>query len=127
MRICITIDFESSYDFSNVLYSYRKSTIKGIFAGNVNVYSNEVSIIGKANFIFEDSFKDPLNFAQIVVLARKLLPFVDEIEEANFSETFKTLANIGQSPYKIRYNWSKEINLTVTGDEVIRLLLMRLD
>jgi hypothetical protein len=123
----IVVDFESSYDFSDVLYSYRKSTIKGIFAGNVNIYSNEISIIGKANFIFEDDFKDPLSILQAVVLARKLLQFVDEIEEENFSETFKTLANIGRSPYKIRDNWSKEINFTAKGDDVIRLLLMRLD
>ena len=111
--IFVVDNFSQSYDFSKVLYSYRKANIQGSFAGDVIINDGVSHIIGKAHFDFFDEFKDPINIAQLTVVVRNYFSFLEDIPEKDLSKTFLSIANINERPYPVRDSWSHEINVKI--------------
>lgn len=95
----------ATYDFQEVLYSYRNAGIKGSFAGEIRQNPNGTkTLFGQASFLFYDQFKDPLDIAQIYVNAWNKLPF-SKISEVDLWELFRQISNLWQKPYPITGEW----------------------
>lgn len=101
-------DFMRPYSFYAILYSYRSSTMSGLFTGEVTTLpTGQRTIDGLASFEFHDEFKDPLEFRQIWVGLRNLVLFWDKITE---KEAEMAWAELGGQPYAISSNWTMEIH-----------------
>ncbi len=101
--------FEASYNFRDVLYSYRDSTIIGKFKGEITEYPGGIRVIsGQMSFIFEDQFKDPLSVAQSYVLLRNFTPYLDDIAEVDLNAWFREATNLWQKPYPITGGWDMD-------------------
>jgi hypothetical protein len=111
--IFVVDDFNKSYDFSDVLYSYRNSSIRGSFMGDVVINNGVAHIIGKANFDFFDEFKDPVSIAQLTVEVRNYFSFLKDIPEKDLSDILVMITNIWQKPYPITDSWTNDIDVFI--------------
>ena len=103
--------FEKSYDFYDVLYSYRQSGVRGRFEGVIiETATGARRITGNAQIYFFDEFKDPLEIAQTTSLLTQIIPGIPDISEAESPELLKHIAQVAGAPYVIEGEWSIAID-----------------
>ena len=99
-------NFETTYDFEDILYSYRNCTVKGLFTGHIQrTTSGERIIQGTISVEFLDKFRAPGSALQIISMASDFLPFTDKIEESDISLLLQNLADVGGQAYEIQGSW----------------------
>ncbi len=58
-------DFVRSYEFYNVSFWHGRSTVSGIFNGNVQYFEDKLVVSGTIKYSFRDEFTDPLDIRQL--------------------------------------------------------------
>lgn len=106
--------FNATYDFLPTLTALGHANMTGKFQGEVvSVSDGQRFLIGEASFEFYDRFKDPLSVAEIYSDARNLI--AGDFSEADLSETFKEIANLGGTPFDITGGWEmKDVQLVLS-------------
>lgn len=98
--------FDASYNFQDILYSYRNSGIRGSFEGRIiQTPDGKRKLSGKTSFVFYDQFKDPISIAQLLTNIRNAAPLLEPIKEKDLAEWLKETANLWQKPYPITDTW----------------------
>lgn len=99
-------NFDKSYGFINVIFSYGDSTVEGTFNGKITQLSDGTKLVsGNMYFRFSDTFKDPLDVGQTYVFLRNAIPYLTDIKEVDLAEWFKEATNLWQKPYLITGKW----------------------
>lgn len=101
-------EFDRSYNFIGVRFSYGESRIIGHFEGNISeTTEGGRSIQGMMTFTFRDSFKDPLDIAQLIINLRNSIPLLENITEEQLYSWFREATNLWQKPYTLTGNWEE--------------------
>ena len=98
--------FEGTYNFEEVLFTLRNSTVKGNFAGYSRMEGDFLVISGTIKYEFIDEYRDPLSLVEFLVdyfginrgLAENLVG-----DSGDFAGT----------PYEIKDTWETKFNATV--------------
>jgi len=90
--------FENTYNFQDVLFTFRNSTVKGRFEGNIELNGNIIMISGAINYTFEDKFEDPGSFVEILILLEGISRGEAEARVGDSGDTLGTV-------YLIKDHW----------------------
>lgn len=102
-------EFENGYDFEEVIYSYRESTVAGTFYGSIYISpSGERKIRGIIKFKYYDEFQDPASIAQSTAMLVNIIPFIPDITEQELPEIIKYFTKVGGTPYSVTDEWEME-------------------
>ncbi len=114
----ISNKFERAYDFKDVLFSYRMSTLHGQFEGNISTLPNGTRVIeGIANIQFVDWFSDPADLRQQLIKSFRDYSSLTGLgknlpkREADLNNYIKIFSEIGGKPYPILDNWKMPIEI----------------
>jgi hypothetical protein len=105
-------DFTAVYSFYNVLFSYRQSTVHGVFTGTITSTSDNLRRVeGVVSIQFYDRFTDPLSIRQLFVWLRNHIPFTQDITESDLNALVKHYSEVGGVAYDINGEWSVILEL----------------
>lgn len=126
--------FSFNYDFKTVEFSHGKSTVSGVFDGNVRQSQEMLNIAGVAQFEFRDVFTDPANMRSISAWIRerpdKLLRLSQrffeifgfgngpqdeelDINPDDVGTMFFAISELRGTPYNIVGNWKADFRASV--------------
>ena len=102
-------NFDATYDFEGLIYSYGESGIKGSFIGEITDNPDgSRTISGRMSFVFYDQFKDPTSFAEKFTELHNFNPFLEDIREEDLDQSIRDIGNLGSKPYPITGYWEMD-------------------
>ncbi len=105
--------FEKSYNFKEVLFSYRMSTLHGKFEGEINTLPSGNRVIkGTTEIQFIDWFSDPVDMRQITLLLINQLRS-NPMKDKEIAEFYRIWSEVGGKPYPILEKWDRKIEINI--------------
>ena len=98
--------FDNEYNFEDVLYTFRHSTVSGLFEGEVRSEKEFMVINGIVTYDFFDEFADPISLVEAQVRV-----FGTDRDEAE--RRVRGLANIFGNVYPVTGHWQTKFNASV--------------
>jgi hypothetical protein len=102
----VPYSFNNTYNFYDVLYTFRNSTVKGEFAGDVRRDGDYLVINGIMTYSFFDEFADPISLVEVQVRAFG-------IDRTQAQRNVNELANFFGRIYPITDVWKTKFNATI--------------
>ena len=104
------LNFQRSYDFKPVVYSFGDATLEGEFAGTVSsIGKGRMKVSGSISIEFIDQFTDPLSILEILYGSSTSPQVPRWLAEA---------ANIGGTGFRLTGNWKEDFSATIPGTRV---------
>lgn len=98
-------DFNGTYDFQEVLFSFGNSTVIGLFVGDVRNEKGFMVINGYVTYDFIDEFTDPASLVELQVHLG--------MDRARAEQWVRNIENIFAKRYFIKDRWQTKFNATV--------------